>query len=73
MPKGSADHAELCTNTDANHTSTTYSHFFFLQVSIILMLTKEYVFVFENFQLFLNSKNEDDLTSASYFTYMNTC
>ena len=49
--KGSADHAVLCANTDANHTSTTFSEFFFLQIFFILMLTKEYVFVFVNFQL----------------------
>ena len=44
--KGSADHAELCANTDANHTSTTFSQFFFLQISFILLLMKEYIFIF---------------------------
>ena len=54
--KGSADHAELCANTDANHNSTIF-FIFFLQISFILILTK-YMFLFLRISKFyINSKN----------------
>ena len=49
---GSEYLAELCANNDANHICTKLSQFFFLQKSFIVILTKEYVFVFENFTFF---------------------
>ena len=32
LSQGSADHAELCANTDANHTSTPFSQFFLADI-----------------------------------------
>ena len=76
-PKGTADHAELCANTDANHTCIQFSQLFFLQKYFMLMLTKEYIFGLENFKLLHNFKKlRQPLIFPViylYFTYMITC
>ena len=68
LRKGELDAAELAANTYANHICTKHSWiFFFLQIIFFLMLMKEYVFLFLGISHFyINSKKEDDLTSASY-------
>ena len=64
LSKGVAGCEVHCINTDANLTSRKFSQFFCRQLFFILMLTKEYVFVFTNFLILYKFKNEDDLNSA---------
>ena len=74
--KGSANHAELWANIDANHACTQFSQLFFLQIFFFFILMKEYVLVFENYQ-FLHKLKKIKTTFHLpviylYFTYMNT-
>ena len=66
LSKGTADHPQFCAYTDGNHTCTQFSQLFFGRNLFFCMLTKEYVFVFENFQLLHELRNKDNLSSASY-------
>ena len=54
---GEQDAAELGANTDANHTCTNiFCLMFFWQIYFFLMLTKGYVFCFEECTTFTKTK-----------------
>ena len=63
--KGSADHAELCANTDASHTCTKFSHFFLLADIFLFDANERICFCF---QPCINLKCEDDLTFCQLIT-----
>ena len=54
-----------CINTDANQTSINLFHYFYKNKKKIFLQKNMFVFL-EDSYFYINSKNLDDLTSASY-------